>query len=149
MNAGIRIVSHGDGSEHVVVIDSSSEGARRELGAVAWSVLEALALSAAHEQGVWSAVTNARDLARGLGIGKDRAAAALGVLRRAGLVVAHTNRETTTSRFAASRYEVRLPVSGIDAPRGPSSQPVRSAPSRSRKRDPSTAETLDLFSTTT
>jgi hypothetical protein len=148
VNAGIRIVIHGDGPR--LEIDEASDVARRELGAVAWSVLETLALAGTEEDGVWSATTNARDLARRLDIGKDRAAAALGVLRRAGVVVAHTTRERNTSRFTASRYEVQLPISRVDAPPDPAESvaaPARPTRSRARARDDSTAETLNLFPT--
>jgi DNA-binding transcriptional ArsR family regulator len=146
VNAGIRIVVHSGGT--TLEIDGESATARRDLGAVAWSILEALALASAEDHGVWSATTNARELARRLDIGKDRAAAALSTLRRAGLVVAHTNREATTSRFAASHYEVRLPISNVEAAPDPVPHPRRPAPSRSRTRDASTPEPLDLFSTT-
>jgi hypothetical protein len=149
VNAGIRIVVHAGGPR--LEIDEASEAARRELGAVAWSILETLALSGTEEQGVWMMTTNARDLGHRLDIGKDRAAAALGTLRRAGLVVAHTTRETTTSRFTASRYEVQLPLSTIesqqDAPAETVPAPTRPTRSRSRARADATTERLDLFST--
>lgn len=146
MNAGIRIIDHGDHAS--LEISGESVAARRDLGSAAWSVLEILALAGCDEDGVWVATTNARDLAGRLGIGKDRAAAALGVLRRAGLVVAHTSREATTSRFSASRYEVGLPVWRADDAFVPPQAPSRTeAPRpRARTRDASTFETLDLFS---
>jgi hypothetical protein len=105
VTAGLRIIVPGDTVS--LEICGASVAARRELGPVAWSVLEVLALAGCDEDGTWVATTNARDLAGRLGIGKDRAAAALSVLRRAGLVAAHTSRDAATSRFAASRYEMR------------------------------------------
>ena len=55
--------------------------------------------------------TSARDLAGKLGIGKDRAAAALAVLRDAGLLVQVASSAGRSGRFVAHRYEIRLPVS--------------------------------------
>lgn len=93
-------------------VSAESAEARRELGVLAWAVLETLALDGAlDETGRWMAPTNTRELGRRLGIGKDRAAGALAELRRVGLVVGHTGRDARSARFAPSRYEVRLPVS--------------------------------------
>ena len=145
MNAGIRIVVHGDSTE--LTIDPASVAARRELGVVAWSVLEVVALAGSGEGGAWVTTTNVRDLAERLGIGKDRVAAALGVLRAAGLVVAHTSRESSRSRFVASRYEVRVPVSR-NIEQTPSVTPPRPEAARrpERRRDTAPPEALDLFS---
>jgi hypothetical protein len=75
-------------------------------------VLETLALAGTFDDdGRWITLTNARDLGHRLGVGKDRAAAALVTLREAGLVVAHVGRAAGSARFAPSRYEVRVPVS--------------------------------------
>lgn len=145
MNAGIRIVVHGDSID--LTLDRASVAARRELGVVAWSVLEVVALAGDDEDGVWVATTNVRDLAARLGIGKDRVATALGVLRAAGLMVAHTSRETTTSRFMASRYEVRLPVSRTIEPTASTPPPQADVARRpARRLDAAPPETLDLFS---
>jgi len=146
VNAGIRIVV--DSSSTELAVDGASVAARRHLGVVAWSVLEAVALAGAPEGGAWVATTNARDLAAQLGVGKDRVAAALGVLRAAGLVVSHTSRDTSTSRFAPSRYEVRLPLTSSREPVGTdlAPRPPRPPESRTRRRDTTPANTLDLFS---
>ena len=82
MNAGIRIVVDGTSTE--LAIDGASAAARRSSVSVAWSVLEAVAMAGTAEHGAWVATTNARDLAARLGVGKDRVAAALGVLPRRG-----------------------------------------------------------------
>ena len=93
-------------------VDAGSVEVRRELGVAAWSVLELLALGGTvDDAGRWMTYSNARDLARSLGIGKDRAAAALADLRRAGLIAADVERDQRSARFARSRYEVRVPVS--------------------------------------
>lgn len=145
MNAGIRIVVHGDSTN--LALDGASVAARRDLGVVAWSVLEVVALAGCDEGGGWVATTNVRDLAERLGIGKDRVAAALGVLRKAGLVVAHTSREARTSRFAASRYEVRLPVPRNIEPIASATPPRPEAARRpARRRATAPPEALDLFS---
>jgi DNA-binding transcriptional ArsR family regulator len=146
VNTGIGIVVHGETVRLEITTDS--DAARRELGVVAWSVLEVLALVGQDADRCWVATTNARDLATRLGIGKDRVAAALGVLRQAGLVVAHTNRDARSARFAASCYEVRLAVSRVDDAGEVTrviSQPD-TARTRSRVRDASPTQTLDLFS---
>ena len=147
MNAGIRIVVCGDSTD--LAIDGASNTARKALGVVAWSVLEVVALAGGDEDGAWVATTNVRDLAFRLSIGKDRVAAALGALRAAGLVVAHTSRDASTSRFSVSRYEVRLPVSHSSEPIGSASPPRPAATTRpARRREASPPDTFDLFSTT-
>ncbi len=110
MIVGVTIVVDADGNAELVV-GTESVDARRELGVVAWSVLEVLALGGSLDgSGRWVANSNVREIGQRLGIGKDRAAAALTVLRGAGLVVAQVGRDRG-SRFAPSCYEVRLPVS--------------------------------------
>lgn len=145
MNAGIRIVIDGAAAE--LAIDDSSAAVRRQLGVLAWSVLEAVALAGTAEEGAWVATTNVRDLAAQLGVGKDRVASALGVLRAAGLVVSHTSRDASTSRFAPSRYEVRLPLTRSHEPVGTEVEPRPPRPhaSRTRRRD-TPPDALDLFS---
>lgn len=146
MNTGIRIVVAGASPE--LSIDDASAAARRQLGVVAWSVLEAVALSGSTEDGAWVATTNARDLAAQLGVGKDRVAKALGVLRAAGLVVSHTSRDASTSRFAPSRYEVRLPLAPSHEPVGTdvAHRPPPPPAPRTRRRATTPPEALDLFS---
>jgi hypothetical protein len=148
VNTGIRIIAQHDRVR--LEIGAESTTARLELGAVAWSALELLALTSHNLDGRRVAATNARDLAVRLGTGKDRAAAALRVLRTAGLVMPQAGRDATTSRFAASSYEVRLPVARIDDTIASEEVlPSREAPRpRTRTRAATTPETLDLFSTT-
>ena len=111
MNVGMAVVVHGNRTVELRVHAGSAD-MRRELGVAAWSVLEVLALGGAVDgSGRWMTYSNARDLADSLGIGKDRAAAALADLRRAGLIAAHIERDQRSARFARSRYEVRIPVS--------------------------------------
>jgi hypothetical protein len=85
---------------------------RERLGMTAWVALEALVLAAEPESsGGVTVAASARDLAGKLGIGKDRAAAALTVLRDAGLLVPVASIACGSGRFAAHRYVIRLPVS--------------------------------------
>jgi hypothetical protein len=106
---GVRIVVDADGSARLE-LGPASVDARRELGVVAWSVLEVLALGGGLDaSGRWIAHSNVRAVGQRLAIGKDRAAAALVKLREAGLVAARVGRDHG-SRFAPSQYEVRLPV---------------------------------------
>jgi hypothetical protein len=110
VNPGLVVVV--EGGRATLRLNADSAQARRELGALAWAVLETLALDGGFDDADrWVACTNARDLGRRLNVGKDRAAAALATLRRAGLVVAHLGRAAGSARFAPSRYEVRVPVS--------------------------------------
>jgi hypothetical protein len=96
--------------------------------------------------------SNARDLARSLGIGKDRAAAALADLRRVGLIVAHVARDQRSARFARSRYQVRVLVSHDTDTALPATidEPVRPSPNATRsRRAHATADTPNLFDSTT
>ena len=138
MNVGIVVAVNGNGTVELRVDPGSGE-VRRELGVAAWSVLELLALGGASDgSGRWMVYSNARDLARSLGIGKDRAAAALAVLRGAGLIAAHVERDQRSARFARSRYEIRLPVSvsrDTDKARPASiDEPIRPSPTTTRSR---------------
>lgn len=85
---------------------------RERLGMTAWVALEALVLAAAPDgRGGVTVGASARDLAARLGIGKDRAAAALAVLRDADLLVLIPSSAGQSGRFVAHRYEIRLSVS--------------------------------------
>jgi hypothetical protein len=96
---------------------------RERLGMSAWVALETLVLAAVPDgRGGIVAATSARDLAGKLGIGKDRAAAALAVLRDAGLLVQVAPSAGRSGRFVAHRYEIRLPVSRA-ADTAPASRP--------------------------
>jgi hypothetical protein len=87
---------------------------RERLGMTAWVALEALVLAAEPDsRGGVTVAASARDLARRIGIGKDRAAAALAVLRGAGLLVPVASSAGRSGRFVAHRYEIRLPVSSM------------------------------------
>jgi hypothetical protein len=93
-------------------LGSESGLLRERLGMTAWVALEALVLAAAPDgRGGVTVAASARDLAARLGIGKDRAAAALAVLRDAGLLVPVASSVGRSGRFVAHRYEIHVPVS--------------------------------------
>jgi hypothetical protein len=139
VNAGLSVRVEADGTS--LQVNEGSAMARRDLGAFAWAVLETLALAGTFdEDGPWMTRSNARDLGRRLGVGKDRAAAALLTLRQAGLVVAHIGRAAGSARFAPSRYEVRVPVSCI-----PDTAPHAARTETRSCRSHSTNETATLF----
>jgi hypothetical protein len=71
-----------------LILGPSSADLRRELGAVAWSVLEILALAAeVTSERRLVATLNSRQVAAALGVGRDAAGKALSVLRERQLIV--------------------------------------------------------------
>jgi DNA-binding transcriptional ArsR family regulator len=148
VNPGMVVVIDGGGRVELRV-DAETAEMRREVGVAAWSVLEVLALGGAvDDSGRWMTYSNARHLAASLGIGKDRAAAALSKLRRAGLIAAHVERDQRSARFARSRYEVRIPVSRDPDTALPASiaGPVHPSPATTRsRRAHATDDTPNLF----
>jgi DNA-binding MarR family transcriptional regulator len=85
------------------VIDSTSAGLRRELGAVAWSALEVLALAAELTgDGQLVATLNAREVASALGVGREAAGRALALLRRRELVVLVQSRRARRNIFVGA-----------------------------------------------
>ena len=102
----------GAGGRFELRLGPESRLLRERLGMTAWVALEALVLAADPESsGAVTVAASARALAGELGIGKDRAAAALAVLRDAGLLVHVASNMARSGRFVAHRYEIRLPVS--------------------------------------
>jgi DNA-binding MarR family transcriptional regulator len=82
---------------------------RRDLGPLAWIVLEELALCAEEgEHGELRSALGVRELASALGISKDTAARAVGRLVEARLVRRITSR-SAAGRFASCHYVLRLP----------------------------------------
>jgi hypothetical protein len=108
--SGVRVVVRPKGAE--IRVDCASDDLVREVGPLAWVAFERMLLAGHSDgDGGWEIATSARDLATRLGVGKDRAADALARLRRAGLIVLHMQRDRSTSRFSANRYELRVSVS--------------------------------------
>lgn len=84
---------------------------RKQLGLAAWIALEELVLEAVVERdGTLTVAASARDLAERLGIGKDRAAAALATLRTVRVIVAVNAERDRSSRFVSHRYRIELPI---------------------------------------
>lgn len=97
-------------SEGALIIDNEAASVRRELGPLAWFVLEELALSSDRPAGVGPrARVGVRDLAASLGMSKDTVARGLARLIETGVATRVVGR-SGTGRFASSHYEVHLPV---------------------------------------
>lgn len=97
-------VPRGPQPPHALILAARARAFRRELGAVAWAVLEDVATDAV--SGV--AATNARRVAADLGMGKDAAAHALSRLVDAGVLV-RVGQVRGAGRFGVGAYELRLP----------------------------------------
>ena len=98
----------------VLVLGTESSGLRRTLGPMSWVALEALAARSREIDGRLVADVSVRSLAGELGVAKDTAARALGVLRDAGLIVAAQARGVR-GRFAGGCYVVMLPADTLAA----------------------------------
>jgi hypothetical protein len=97
-----------------LAISPAAAPVRREVGPLAWVILEELAALA--DPATHSVAANTRDLATRQGVGEDTAARAFGNLRRARLVVAVSDRGAG-GRFRSGRYELHvggLMVLGVD-----------------------------------
>lgn len=129
---GLEVVVCSDETRLVVTSDCAE--ARRALGPLAWCALEALALHARLDgESRLVASSNARDLARLLGVGRDAATRSLATLRRSGFI-ATEERRGAGGRFARTELVIALPVQGdIDTP------------AVGRRRAPRTSATLTLF----
>jgi hypothetical protein len=91
-----------------VVIDSASSELRRQLGPMAWTVLEEMLLGSADTAGECIARVSVRRLASSLGIAKDTAARAVRRLRAAGLLAVSQPR-TDRGAFDAGNYVIKIP----------------------------------------
>jgi len=113
----------------VLVLDTGSRTARRCFGPLAWAVLEDIALGC--DPGGDTAVTSIRAVADHLGVSKDTALRAFGVLRRLGAIEAVPPSRSLTGRFGPAAYRVHLP-SGVRLDHGPAS-PETSPDPRTRR----------------
>jgi hypothetical protein len=92
-----------------IIVDSRAAVTRREVGVLAWSVLEEVALAAGAEgKGAFAAAVDARSVAQKLGVGKDTAARGLARLVSVGLLRRTVGRDPS-GRFGVSRYHLELP----------------------------------------
>jgi hypothetical protein len=97
-------------TERRLVVGLKAAPLRRELGPLAWFVLEELVLVTDKDPrtGELSAAVGVRDLAASLGMSKDTAAR--GVARLiAARVVRRVDNRTSTGRFGGCRYVLSLP----------------------------------------
>jgi hypothetical protein len=89
-------------TEKAVTVLSSSRAAIRELGPLAWVVLEELALRAERHADGFATDTSVREVAGSLGVGKDAIAKTVGRLVDFGLIHCQTRRRA--GRYAGSTY---------------------------------------------
>jgi hypothetical protein len=90
-----------------ILLDTASRAWRRRVGALAWAVLEELALAAHSTSEGWVAPIGVRDLAARIGITKDTAARAVATLRSEGLVT--LDRVQRPDGHSRSGYRIGLP----------------------------------------
>lgn len=91
----------------VLVLDVASCPARRDLGPLAWAVLEDVALVVDPDAG--TASTSIRAVAERLGISKDTAQRGFAILRRLGIIESMPPGRCPAGRFGRAVYRVNLP----------------------------------------
>jgi DNA-binding MarR family transcriptional regulator len=131
-------------------VDHDAAPVRRDLGPLAWIVLEELALCADEaEDGELRSALGVRELACALRISKDTAARAVRRLVEARLVRRITSR-SAEGRFASCHYVVRLPRGlslrdgGVPARKLPTPAIPRRRAKRSRRSRASQLTLIDL-----
>lgn len=119
---------------------------RREVGPVAWLVLEAIATFAPPGAGVAEVACSARSLAGLVRVSKDTVARSLASMIALGVVERVDHRDELSGRFLSTTYRVDLSTVGISvvAPQPAESASSTSAPTRSAGRNP--AAQLSLLS---
>ena len=93
--------------QQTLVVAGPSRASRRQLGPLAWAVLEELALVAQRDDAGWVAPVGVRHVASAIGINKDTAARAMAKLGAAG-VVTLTGVQGSNGR-RRSGYRLHLP----------------------------------------
>jgi hypothetical protein len=119
---------------------------RREVGPVAWLVLEAIASLAPPDQGVVEVGCSARSLSELIGVSKDTVARSLRALIEVGIVARFDHRDELSGRFVSATYRVELSTVGISVVESQLHSPASStsAPTRAPARNP--AAQLSLLS---
>lgn len=123
-----------------VAVDDGAAATRRRLGPRSWFVLEEVVLRAEESpDGLLCCRLGARALANALGMSKDTAARALGVLIECGLAERRVDRDTD-GRYRGARLLLHLPagVRRVAASEGAGPRPDRhrvAAPAKARRRD--------------
>ncbi|MGH9030525.1 MAG: hypothetical protein ACRDZV_00215 [Acidimicrobiia bacterium] len=101
-------------------IDARCQQLRRDVGPVAWLVLEELALDARSDGDALFVPTSVRELAAAVSLNKDTVARAVAVLVRLGVVEHH--QPASGGRFGAGCYRLTLPA-GLDVIRDDTTVP--------------------------
>ena len=112
-----------------LTLGASAPGVRRNVGPVAWAVLEALAEHAVVDGKTTMSYRSVRDLAADLHLANDTVARALRRLADHGLAQ-HRSDRSTTGRFATGHYLLTLPPDVLTptTTHSPTSPPNRPKP---------------------
>lgn len=129
-----------------VTLGASAPWVRRNVGPVAWSVLEALTERAVTDSTTTMSYRSVRDLAADLHLANDTVARALRRLADHGLA-RHQADRSTTGRFATGHYLLTLPPDVLtpttnDPPPRPNNRPI--TPTTTRP-EPTEHQQLDLL----
>ena len=133
-----------------LTLGASAPWVRRNVGPVAWAVLEALAEHAVHDGTTTMSYRSVRDIAADLHLANDTVARALRRLADHGLAQHRADR-STTGRFATGHYLLTLPpdvltATATTAPTRPNNRPASPPnPTTRRQPQPTEHEQLDLL----
>ena len=133
-----------------LTVGASAPWVRRNVGPVAWAVLEALAEHAVIDGTTTMSYRSVRDIAADLHIANDTVARALRRLADHGLVEHHSDR-SITGRFATGHYLLTLPPDVLTpTPTNPRSTPPNRptsppAPTTTPRLQPTEPQQLDLL----
>ena len=133
-----------------LTIGASAPWVRRNVGPVAWAVLEALAEHAVIDGTTTMSYRSVRDLAADLHLANDTVARALRRLADHGFA-RHRSDRSTTGRFATGHYLLTLPpdvlTPSLTNPPSPPTNPPTSPrnPTTTPRRQPTEHQQLDLL----
>jgi hypothetical protein len=133
-----------------LTIGASAPWVRRNVGPVAWAVLEALAEHAVIDGTTTMSYRSVRDIAADLHLANDTVARALRRLADHGLAQ-HRSDRSTTGRFATGHYLLTLPPdvltpSPTNPPSPPTNRPTSPRhPTTTPRRQPTEHQQLDLL----
>lgn len=133
-----------------LTLGASAPWVRRNVGPVAWAVLEALASCAVVDGADTVTYRSVRDIAADLHLANDTVARALQRLADHGLA-AHRSARSTTGRFAAGHYVLTLPPDVLTPtptkpPTPPTKRPIPPrTPTTTPRHQPTEHQQLDLL----
>ena len=133
-----------------LTLGASAPWVRRNVGPVAWAVLEALAEHAVIDGTTTMSYRSVRDIAADLHLANDTVARALRRLADHG-IVEHRSDRSTTGRFAIGHYLLTLPPDVLtptptNPPPSPINRPTRPAsPTTTPRHQPVEHQQLDLL----